>query len=165
MGQDPYHGPGQAQGLCFSVPEDIPTPPSLRNIFQEICNELPESQSCKMNGPEKTDLTRWARQGVFLLNAVLTVLKNQPASHAKIGWEDFTDFVIKTLSDRKENLVFILWGNFARSKKSLIDGRKHLILEAPHPSPLSASRGFFGCDHFKKTNNYLEEHGKKPIDW
>ena len=165
LGQDPYHNPGQAHGLAFSVPKGTPAPPSLQNIFKEICDELPDSPSCKLPEKEKTDLSRWARQGVFLLNAVLTVLKNSPTSHAGKGWEDFTDFVIKTLSKEKENLVFMLWGAYARSKKALIDESKHLILEAPHPSPLSANRGFFGCGHFKKANEYLEKHGKKSIEW
>ncbi len=165
LGQDPYHNPNQAHGLAFSVPKGIPAPPSLLNIFKEICDEISDSPSCKLPGKEKTDLTRWANQGVFLLNAVLTVLKNAPTSHAGKGWEEFTDFVIRTLSDKKQNLVFMLWGAYARSKKALIDEGKHLILEAPHPSPLSANRGFFGCGHFKKANEYLEKHGKKPIEW
>ncbi len=165
LGQDPYHNPGQAHGLAFSVPEGVPTPPSLLNIFKEICTELPGSPTCKLPEKEKTDLTRWARQGVFLLNAVLTVLKNSPASHSGKGWEEFTDFVIKTLSDKKENLVFMLWGAYAREKKDLIDESKHLVLEAPHPSPLSASRGFFGCGHFKKANEFLKGKGLEEIDW
>jgi uracil-DNA glycosylase len=165
LGQDPYHGPGQAHGLCFSVPKGVPAPPSLKNIFKEICNELPESTSCRLAADKRTDLNRWAKQGVFLLNAVLTVLKNKAGSHGGKGWEDFTDFVIKRLSDRKEKLVFILWGNFARSKKDLIDSNKHLILESPHPSPFSADRGFFGNKHFKMTNEYLKQHGFKEIDW
>ncbi len=165
LGQDPYHNPGQAHGLCFSVPKGTPAPPSLVNIFKEICSELPESASCKLPNNERVDLTRWAKQGVLLLNATLTVLKNKPLSHSGKGWEEFSDFVIKTLSDEKENMVFILWGSFARSKKRLIDESKHLTLESAHPSPLSAHRGFFGNDHFKKANKYLQKHGKKPIDW
>ncbi len=165
LGQDPYHNPGQAHGLAFSVPEGVPAPPSLLNIFKEICAELPDFPTCKLPEKEKTDLTRWARQGVFLLNAVLSVLKNSPTSHAGKGWEEFTDFVIKILSDKKENLVFMLWGAYARGKKDLIDESKHLVLEAPHPSPLSASRGFFGCGHFKKANEFLKEKGLKEIEW
>ncbi len=165
LGQDPYHNPGQAHGLAFSVPKGMPAPPSLLNIFKEICDELPDSTSCKLSSEERVDLSRWANQGVFLLNAVLTVLKNKPTSHSGKGWEEFTDYVIKTLSDKKENLVFLLWGSFARSKKELIDSNKHLILEAAHPSPLSASRGFFGCGHFKEANEYLKQHGIEPIDW
>ena len=165
LGQDPYHNPNQAHGLAFSVPKGVPAPPSLLNIFKEICAELPKSSTCKLPVQEKTDLTRWAKQGVFLLNAVLTVLKNAPTSHTGVGWEEFTDYVIKTLSDKRENLVFMLWGSYARGKKNLIDEHKHLILEAPHPSPLSANRGFFGCGHFKKANKYLKDKGLEPVDW
>ncbi len=165
LGQDPYHNPNQAHGLCFSVPKETPAPPSLLNIFKEICSELPDSTSCKLPDTEKVDLTRWARQGVLLLNATLTVLKNKPLSHSGKGWEEFTDFVIKTISNEKENTVFILWGAFARSKKKFIDEDKHLVLESAHPSPLSARRGFFGNEHFKKANDYLRQHGKKEIDW
>ncbi len=158
LGQDPYHNPGQAHGLCFSVPEGVQTPPSLMNIFKEI-----ESDT---GGTDKnTDLTRWAQQGVFLLNAVLSVLKNQPTSHGNMGWEDFTDHVIKTISDTQEHVVFMLWGAYARGKVPLIDWEKHLILEAPHPSPLSSYRGFFGCKHFSQANEYLKEHDKAPIEW
>ncbi len=158
LGQDPYHGDGQAHGLCFSVPQGVEAPPSLQNIFKEIASDIGRARS-------NTDLTDWAQQGVFLLNAILTVLRKQPASHRDIGWEDFTDFVIKTLSDKREHIVFMLWGNFARSKKHLIDTKKHLVLEAPHPSPLSAHRGFFGCKHFSKANKYLLKHGKNSINW
>ena len=165
LGQDPYHGPGQAHGLCFSVPEGMSAPPSLLNIFKEICSELPDSQSCKMDAAQRVDLTRWAHQGVFLLNTTLSVLKGRPTSHAGKGWEEFTDFVIKRLSDKKEHLVFMLWGAYAKSKKDLIDVSKHLVLESPHPSPLSASRGFFGNGHFAKCNEYLKTHGEKEIDW
>jgi len=158
LGQDPYHGDEQAHGLCFSVPQGIEAPPSLQNIFKEITSDIGRARS-------STDLTDWARQGVFLLNAILTVLRKQPASHRDIGWENFTDFVIKTLSDKREHIVFMLWGNFARSKKHLIDTKKHLVLEAPHPSPLSAHRGFFGCKHFSKANAYLKENGIREITW
>jgi uracil-DNA glycosylase len=158
LGQDPYHNPGEAHGLCFSVPEGVLTPPSLQNIFKEIQSDVGRTDT-------STDLTRWANQGVFLLNAVLSVLRNQPTSHAGIGWEDFTDHVIKTISDEREHIVFLLWGAYARSKVDLIDWSKHLVLEAPHPSPLSAHRGFFGCKHFSQANEYLKSHGKKEIDW
>ncbi len=158
LGQDPYHNPGQAHGLCFSVPEGVQAPPSLLNIFKEIESDV-------VSTDKNTDLTRWAKQGVFLLNAVLSVLRNQPTSHAGIGWEDFTDTVIKTISDKREHVVFMLWGAYARSKAELIDWEKHLILEAPHPSPLSAHRGFFGCKHFSQANEYLKSHDKTPIEW
>ncbi len=158
LGQDPYHNPGQAMGLCFSVPQGVPAPPSLLNIFKEIKKDTGHQRT-------KTDLSDWAKQGVFLLNAVLTVLKNQPTSHGNLGWQKFTDTVIKKISDEKENVVFILWGAYARSKKDLIDEKKHLILESAHPSPLSANRGFFGSKVFSKTNSYLEKHAKTPIKW
>jgi len=158
LGQDPYHNPGQAHGLCFSVPKGVPAPPSLQNIFKEIENDTGAKRT-------NTDLTDWARQGVFLLNAVLSVLKNQPTSHSGLGWEEFTDEAIRTLSSKREHIVFMLWGNYARSKKSLIDTSKHLVLEAPHPSPLSAHRGFFGCKHFSRANEYLKKCGKKPVNW
>ena len=158
LGQDPYHNPHQAHGLCFSVPKGVPAPPSLQNIFKEIENDTGTKRT-------NTDLTDWARQGVFLLNAVLSVLKNQPTSHSNLGWEEFTDEVIRTVSEKREHIVFMLWGAYARSKKNLIDESKHLILEAPHPSPLSAHRGFFGCKHFSKANEYLKKQGKKPINW
>lgn len=160
LGQDPYHGPKQAHGLCFSVPKPVPPPPSLLNIFKEIESDL--GQPSKIKGG---DLEPWAQQGVFLLNAILTVVANQAASHRNRGWEQFTDTVIKTLSAQKENLVFILWGNFARSKKALIDQEKHLIIEAPHPSPLSAYAGFFGSRPFSQANSYLLDHGIMPIEW
>ncbi len=159
LGQDPYHGPGQAHGLSFSVPDGIQQPPSLQNIFKEIQNDLGYPP------PKSGNLEKWAKEGVLLLNASLTVRDGQAASHAHHGWEVFTDAAIKALSDKKENLVFILWGNYAIAKESLIDTRKHLVLKSVHPSPLSASRGFFGCHHFSKTNNYLIEHGISPIDW
>jgi len=154
LGQDPYHGEGQANGLCFSVNEGIKLPPSLKNILKEVGIER-----------ENGDLEGWAKQGVLLLNVVLTVIKNSPASHAGKGWEDFTDFVIKKISDEKENVVFVLWGNYARAKSALIDKDKHLILEAPHPSPFSAYSGFFGSDHFKKANEYLISKNQTPVDW
>ncbi len=158
LGQDPYHGVNQAHGLSFSVPEGVTPPPSLKNIYKEIESDLGIKLS--KNG----NLEEWARQGVFLLNAVLTVRASQPASHSNIGWHLFTDSVIKRISDTKENVVFMLWGNFARSKRELIDREKHLILEAAHPSPL-ARGAFFGCRHFSKCNEYLLSKGKSPIDW
>jgi uracil-DNA glycosylase len=160
LGQDPYHGPGQANGLCFAVNDGVPLPPSLKNIFREI-----ESDLGKPLEHRSGDLERWARQGVLLLNATLTVRAHTAGSHQKKGWEEFTDAVIKTLSEKKDNLVFILWGNYARSKGTLIDWRKHEIIESAHPSPLSAHNGFFGSKPFSRTNAYLEEHAKKPIDW
>lgn len=159
LGQDPYHNPGQAEGLSFSVPPGIATPPSLVNIYKEISNDLGVDMSHK-NG----SLAGWAHQGVFLLNAILTVRASQAASHSRIGWETFTDAVIKTISDRKEGVVFLLWGNFARNKRELIDTTKHHVLEAAHPSPL-ARGAFFGCRHFSKTNNILINNGQQPIDW
>ncbi|WP_417603065.1 uracil-DNA glycosylase [Owenweeksia hongkongensis] len=159
LGQDPYHGPGQANGLSFSVSPGIKIPPSLKNIYKEI------EQDLKLPLPNTGDLSKWADQGVLLLNAVLTVRHKQPGSHQKRGWETFTDAVIKKLSDEKNGVVFLLWGNFARSKKALIDSGKHHILEAPHPSPFSAHTGFFGCGHFSKANEILEKQGQKPIDW
>ncbi len=160
LGQDPYHGTGQAHGLSFSVPEGIPLPPSLQNIYKEIERDLGITKDFS-NG----DLKPWAEQGVFLLNAILSVVAHSPASHQKRGWEEFTDFVIKSISDNKEHVVFMLWGNFAKSKKGLIDTRKHLILESTHPSPFSAHSGFFGCRHFSKCNDYLKKYGKDPINW
>lgn len=160
LGQDPYHNPGQAHGLCFSVPEKTALPPSLQNIYKEIEADCGISKN-NCSG----DLSAWASQGVFLLNAILSVIANQPTSHRGKGWEDFTDEIIKTLSNKKENLVFMLWGNYARSKKKLIDSNKHLILEAPHPSPLSAYSGFFGCRHFSKCNQWLEKAGFDKINW
>lgn len=160
LGQDPYHGTHQAHGLCFSVPQGIIPPPSLKNIYKEIEDDLGIKKDFNDGNLEPL-----AEQGIFLLNTILTVIAHQPASHSKKGWEEFTDHVIKTLSDKRENLVFILWGNYARSKKSLIDPKKHLILESSHPSPFSAYSGFFGCKHFSKANNYLEEHQIKKISW
>ena len=159
LGQDPYHNEGQAMGLSFSVPKSMERPPSLVNMYKELKEELdiPISSS--------GDLTCWAKQGVLLLNAVLTVRAHQANSHKGKGWEFFTDSIIKKISDKKENVVFLLWGANARSKKPLIDTKKHLILECAHPSPLSAYNGFFGCGHFKKTNEYLIKNGKQPIDW
>lgn len=158
LGQDPYHNPKQAHGLCFSVPTGTTTPPSLLNIFKEVKSDTGSDKT-------DTDLTRWAQQGVFLLNTALSVLENQPASHSNIGWEDFTDHVIKTISDTQTGIVFMLWGAHARSKTKLIDTEKHLILEAPHPSPLSAYRGFFGCKHFTQANTFLNKDEKAPIQW
>ena len=159
LGQDPYHGPGQAHGLCFSVADGVDYPPSLRNIFQEIAAETGKPI------PETGNLTRWARQGVFLLNTCLTVRAGQANSHSGHGWETFTDAVISILGRRREGLVFMLWGAPAGRRASLIDGRRHLVLSSAHPSPLSAYRGFFGNKHFISCNEYLVEHGRQPIDW
>lgn len=159
LGQDPYHGAGQAHGLCFSVQQGVPPPPSLINIFKELHDDV------GMTIPNHGNLTRWAEQGVFLLNASLTVRAAEPMSHAKIGWAAFTDTVIKTISDKKQQVVFLLWGKFAQEKRVLIDESKHLILRSVHPSPLSAHGGFFGCRHFSKTNQYLVSNGMDPIDW
>jgi uracil-DNA glycosylase len=159
LGQDPYHGYGQAHGLSFSVPEGVNPPPSLINIFKELHADI------GMPIPKTGNLTKWATQGVLLLNAVLTVRANEAASHAKIGWMDFTNAVISKISDAKEGVVFLLWGKFAQEKQSLVDETKHLVLKAAHPSPFSADKGFFGCRHFSKTNNYLVKQGKDPIDW
>ena len=158
IGQDPYHNPGEAMGLCFSVPKGVRVPPSLKNIYKELESDVGASI------PNHGDLTSWAQQGVFLLNAMLTVERNRPGSHQKIGWQDFTDAVIRKLSDGREHLVFMLWGGFARKKKELIDGSKHLILEAAHPSPL-AGGAFFGSKHFSKANAYLQEHGMWKVEW
>ena len=158
LGQDPYHGPGQAMGLSFSVPDGVPAPPSLVNIFKEIESDL----GIRMSG--RPNLEGWARQGVLLLNAMLTVQAGAAGSHSRIGWQEFTDAVIRTVSDRCDGVVFLLWGNFARSKKALIDTSRHHVLEAPHPSPL-ARGAFFGCRHFSKTNQILVSEGKIPIDW
>ena len=158
LGQDPYHGPGQAHGLSFSVSAGVPAPPSLKNIFKEIESDL----GVRMSG--YPDLEKWARQGVLLLNAVLTVRAGTPTSHSKIGWEEFTDAVMRYISDNCEGVVFLLWGNFARSKSALIDHSRHHVLEAAHPSPL-ARGAFFGCRHFSKTNALLAAQGKTPIDW
>ncbi len=160
IGQDPYHEPGQAQGLSFSVPDGTRLPPSLINIFKEI--ELDLGKPMPLTG----DLTRWACQGVLLLNATLTVRAHQAASHQRQGWEEFTDAVIKALSDGRDHIVFILWGGYARSKARLIDASKHLILQSVHPSPLSANRGgWFGNHHFSRANAFLEEHGEAPVEW
>ncbi len=158
LGQDPYHNPGEAMGLCFSVPKTVKVPPSLKNIYKELGTDL----GCTI--PNHGDLTKWAGQGVFLLNAMLTVEKNRAASHRKIGWQNFTDAVIRKLSEEREGLVFMLWGGFAKKKKEMIDPFKHLVLEAVHPSPL-AGGAFFGCRHFSKANNYLQSNGQDPIDW
>ncbi|WP_302402794.1 uracil-DNA glycosylase [Leyella stercorea] len=160
IGQDPYHEPGQAQGLSFSVPEGVPFPPSLQNIFKEIQLDLGKPM------PPTGDLTRWAEQGVLLLNATLTVRAHQAASHQRHGWEQFTDAAIRALNIGRENLVFILWGGYARSKAQLIDRSRHRVLESVHPSPLSANRGgWFGNHHFSQCNAYLREHGEQEIDW
>jgi len=160
LGQDPYHGQGQAHGLCFSVPDGIPQPPSLENIFKEIKTDIGTSI------PRSGNLTRWADQGVLLLNATLTVRAHQAGSHQNKGWEKFTNRVIQVLSEEKENLVFLLWGGFAKKKQGLIDGNKHLILTSGHPSPLSANKGYwFGNQHFSKTNEYLKQKGKLLIEW
>ena len=159
LGQDPYHNPGQAHGLSFSVPHGIAPPPSLVNIFKELLQDL------GISAPKHGNLEKWAKQGVLLLNASLTVEANKPMSHSKIGWHIFTDAVIKTISLHTEGVVFLLWGSFAKTKQELIDISKHLVLTAAHPSPLSAYNGFFGCGHFSKTNKWLTDHGIKPIDW
>lgn len=159
IGQDPYHGIGQANGLCFAVNTSVSIPPSLKNIFKEIENDL------KIKTDDNGDLTRWSSQGVLLLNATLTVRANSPGSHQGKGWEEFTDSVINKLSEGRENLVFILWGNYAKNKGLKIDRSKHLVFEAQHPSPFSAYNGFFGCRHFSKTNEYLKKLGKTEIDW
>lgn len=159
LGQDPYHGEGQAHGLCFSVQDGVKVPPSLQNIYKELQSDL--------GIPIRTtgDLSSWAKQGVLLLNATLTVEAGKAGSHQGLGWEQFTDAVIRNLSDKKEHLVFLLWGKYAQDKGTIIDTTKHLVLKAPHPSPFSAYTGFFGCKHFSKTNEYLETHGEKPINW
>jgi uracil-DNA glycosylase len=159
LGQDPYHGPGQAHGLCFSVQDGVPPPPSLVNIFKELRDDI------GMDIPLHGNLTKWAEQGIFLLNASLTVRAGEPMSHAKIGWATFTDQVIKTISAQCDHVVFLLWGRFAQEKSALIDAGKHLILKAAHPSPLSAHNGFLGCKHFSKTNEYLMQQGITPVDW
>ena len=158
LGQDPYHGAGQAHGLSFSVPDGVPAPPSLKNIFKEIETDL----GIRMSG--YPNLEKWARQGVLMLNAVLTVRSGEAASHSKAGWEQFTDAVIKCISDRSEGGVVLLWGSFARSKRELVDASRHYVLEAAHPSPL-ARGAFFGCRHFSRTNQILSSQGKEPIDW
>lgn len=159
IGQDPYHGPEQAHGLCFSVREGIVFPPSLRNIFKEIESDLQKPI------PKSGDLSRWAQQGVLLLNATLTVRAHQAGSHQNKGWETFTDEAIKVLSEKKENIVFLLWGAYAQKKGEVIDKSKHLVLESVHPSPLSVMRGFFGNNHFSQTNKFLESKGLSPVNW
>lgn len=159
LGQDPYHGPGQAHGLCFSVQAGVPAPPSLQNIFKEIQDDLgfpPPNHGC---------LEKWARQGVLLLNAVLTVQGGKAGSHANRGWEHFTDRVVEVLNTNREGLVFLLWGSYAQKKGAIIDRRRHTVLSSPHPSPLSAHRGFFGCRHFSKANEALQSNGSEPINW
>lgn len=160
LGQDPYHNVGQAHGLSFSVPEGIAFPPSLKNIFAELSTDIEGFQI-----PSSGDLTKWAKQGVLLLNATLTVRAHQAASHQKQGWERFTDEIIAKVSSELEHVVFLLWGSYAQQKAVLIDASKHLVLKTVHPSPLSVYRGFFGCRHFSKANAYLQAHGKQPIDW
>lgn len=160
IGQDPYHGPGQAHGLCFSVQDGVPPPPSLVNIFKEIQADIGISIP-----PGKGNLTHWAQQGVLLLNAALTVRANEPFSHSKIGWATFTDAVIQKISALKTGIVFLLWGKFAQEKQNLIDETRHHVLKAAHPSPFSADKGFFGCRHFSKTNRLLLQEGRDPIDW
>jgi uracil-DNA glycosylase len=160
LGQDPYHGPGQANGLAFSVSDGIGVPPSLQNMYKEI-----ETDLGKKVDRSAGNLERWAKQGVLLLNATLTVVAATPGSHQKRGWEEFTDKAVKALSDQRERLVFLLWGAYAQKKGSVIDVRKHLVLNAAHPSPFSAYSGFFGSKHFSKANNYLIKNGKTPIDW
>lgn len=159
LGQDPYHGPGQAHGLCFSVQDGVKPPPSLVNIYKELNKDL------GMPIPQTGNLTPWAENGVLLLNAFLTVRANEPASHSKIGWENFTDAVIRKVSQQKENVVFMLWGKFAQDKQVLIDETKHLVLKAAHPSPFSADKGFFGCRHFSKANDYLVRNNREPVNW
>lgn len=159
LGQDPYHGNGQAHGLCFSVKPDVETPPSLVNIYKELNSDL----GCYI--PDNGYLTKWAEQGVLLLNTVLTVRAHQANSHRGIGWEEFTDAAIRILNEQDRPIVYLLWGRPAQMKKSMLNNPKHLILEAPHPSPLSAYRGFFGCQHFSKTNEFLVKNGLEPIDW
>ena len=159
LGQDPYHGPGQAMGLCFSVPDGVPPPPSLRNIYEELARDL------GIPRPTTGDLTPWAERGVLLLNAVLTVSPGKPASHAGKGWELFTDRAIRELSERREGIVFLLWGRYAQDKGTIVDSTRHHVLEAPHPSPYSAASGYFGCCHFSKVNALLEAGGQEPIDW
>lgn len=159
LGQDPYHGPGQAHGLCFSVQDGVKPPPSLVNIYKELNKDL------GIPIPNTGNLTPWAENGVLLLNAFLTVRANEPASHSKIGWENFTDAVIRKVSQQKENVVFMLWGKFAQDKQVLIDETKHLVLKAAHPSPFSADKGFFGCRHFSKANDYLVRNNREPVNW
>ena len=159
LGQDPYHNPGQACGLSFSVNDGVPLPKSLINIYKELYDDL------GITPAETGNLEKWFKQGIFLLNSVLTVEEYSPASHSNVGWQDFTDYIIETISQKNNNVVFVLWGSYARSKKTLIDSSRHKIIESPHPSPLSAYRGFFGSKVFSRINSYLEEVGKKPIDF
>ena len=159
LGQDPYHGPGQAHGLCFSVPQGIKTPPSLVNIYKELNSDL------GLPIPQHGCLEKWADQGVLLLNSVLTVQQQMAASHQGRGWEQFTDFVIRCINEHREHVVFMLWGSYAQKKGAFIDRNRHLVLQAPHPSPLSAHRGFLGCRHFSQANEYLKQHGHNEIDW
>lgn len=159
LGQDPYHGPGQAHGLCFSVRPDVAVPPSLENIYKEIARDLGHPR------PDHGYLMAWAKQGVLLLNSVLTVQQAHAGSHQGKGWEGFTDAVVDALNRERDHLVFLLWGSYAQAKGKLIDGQRHLVLKAPHPSPLSAHRGFLGCGHFHRANDYLAQHGQVPIDW
>jgi uracil-DNA glycosylase len=159
VGQDPYHGPGQAMGLCFSVPRGMDVPPSLRNVFTELEADLGVTR------PEHGDLTHWADQGVLLLNTSLTVRAREAGSHAGRGWERLTDAAIRALVEERDGIVFLLWGRHAQAKRTMIDEQRHLVLTAAHPSPLSASKGFFGCRHFSRANSYLVEHGHAPVDW
>lgn len=159
LGQDPYHGPGQAHGLCFSVPDGVPPPPSLVNIYKEIRSDL------GINPPKSGNLQRWADQGVLLLNATLTVRAHQAGSHQQKGWEEFTDAAIRKLAEKRTGIVYLLWGSYAQKKGSFIDSQNNLVLRAPHPSPLSAHRGFLGCRHFSKTNEFLIQNGHSKIDW
>lgn len=159
LGQDPYHGDGEANGLAFSVNKNVRIPPSLKNIFKELNSDL------GFETPNHGDLTSWAKQGVLLLNSVLTVEKDKPASHKDLGWQEYTDGIIKEISETRENIVFIIWGKYAESKVNLIDGSKHMVIISPHPSPFSARKGFFGSKPFSRTNTYLEDHGIKAIDW
>lgn len=165
LGQDPYHGEGQAEGLCFSVPTGVRLPPSLQNIFKELAQDLNDEKYLENIKNKNGHLANWAQQGVFLLNSVLTVEESKPASHAGRGWETFTDEVIKKISENKTGVVFLLWGNYAIKKRSLIDEQKHFVLTAPHPSPFSAHSGFFGCKHFSKTNKILKENNQAEINW
>ncbi|MEX1032064.1 MAG: uracil-DNA glycosylase [Cellvibrionaceae bacterium] len=159
LGQDPYHGPNQAHGLCFSVRPGVPIPPSLRNIYKELADDL------AIQVPNHGYLQAWAERGVLLLNATLTVERGKAGSHQGKGWERFTDAAIGALNERRQNLVFMLWGSYAQRKGEFIDRKQHLVLQAPHPSPFSANRGFFGCRHFSKANEYLQTHGMSPVDW
>lgn len=159
LGQDPYHGPNQAHGLCFSVQPGVTLPPSLRNIYKELAADL------GIQPPDHGCLQSWAEQGVLLLNATLTVQHGMAGSHQGRGWEQFTDAIISALNEKREHLVFLLWGSYAQRKGEFIDRQRHLVLQAPHPSPFSANRGFFGCRHFSKANEYLKAHGQEPVDW